>query len=197
MKVNLFSRRGGLSVLVLALLAGILLISCSSAAREIGGSVPAGNDASSSGNLASAPRPGHPAPEFTVQDINGKAISLSDFRGRPVLINFWTTWCPPCRAEMPDIEKVYQKYKDKSLVVLGISVGEDRETVAKYLEKGGFSWIFLVDQIGETFTMRYRGAAFPSSFFVDKDGIIQDVSIGALNEKGLETKLEKILPAGS
>ncbi len=193
-------RRGWRWVRALAplLLAGLLLGACSAAPREIGGSVPANfsGDASAAG-LPAAPRPGHPAPDFSLVDLDGKIVKLSDLRGKAVLINFWTTWCPPCRAEMPDIETVYQRYKGQGLMVLGVDVQEEQDAVAKYVQKGGFSWTFLLDQTGDVFFGKYRGAAFPTSFFVDKDGVVQDVSIGALNEKGLENKLAKILPTSA
>jgi thiol-disulfide isomerase/thioredoxin len=182
------------AMLALVVMAGLMLAACVPAPRELGGSVPAGTGSSAGADLPSAPRPGHPAPDFALVDIDGKIVKLSDLRGKPVLINFWTTWCPPCRAEMPDIETVYQRHKAEGLVVLGVDVQEERDTVSGYLQKGGFTWTFLLDQTGDTFFGKYRGAAFPSSFFVDRDGVVQDVSIGALNEKGLETKLAKVLP---
>lgn len=183
------------AVAVLAL-AGLLLSACAGAAREIGGSVPAGAGfVADATGLPPAPRPGHPAPDFSLLDLDGKTVKLSDLQGKAVLINFWTTWCPPCRAEMPDIDAVYQRHKDEGLVVLGVDVQEDKEAVSKYIQRGGFSYTFLLDSTGDVFFSKYRGAAFPSSFFVDRGGNIQDVSIGALNEKGLENKLAKILPA--
>ncbi|MCL4535788.1 MAG: TlpA family protein disulfide reductase [Bacteroidetes bacterium] len=186
------------AVLTALALAGLLLSACAGAAREIGGSVPAGAGlVADAAGLPPAPRPGHPAPDFTLQDMDGKNVKLSDLKGKPVLINFWTTWCPPCRAEMPDIETVYQRHKAEGLVVLGVDVQEDKDAVSKYVQRGGFSWTFLLDTSGEVFFNRYRGAAFPSSFFVDKEGVVQDVSIGALNEKGLENKLAKILSAAA
>jgi thiol-disulfide isomerase/thioredoxin len=180
---------------VLSVAVLLLLIACAGRPAEVGGSVPAGLDPGG-GQLAPAPRPGHPAPEVVLLDLKGAPVKLSSFRGKPVLINFWATWCPPCRAEMPDIETIWQRHKAEGLVVIGVDVGEDPETVSKYLEKGGFTWLMILDSGGEVFRDLYRGAAFPSSFFIDKDGIVQDVSIGALNEKGFETKLAKILPGG-
>jgi thiol-disulfide isomerase/thioredoxin len=78
---------------------------------------------------------GKPAPEFRVTDMHGKAISLAELKGKTVLLDFWTTWCPPCQADAPAIDKLNQKFGDKDLKVIGISMDEDRETVEKYLKK--------------------------------------------------------------
>jgi cytochrome c biogenesis protein CcmG, thiol:disulfide interchange protein DsbE len=196
---------GSMQIIALArkrtLLAGLVLLlalttlgaGCYGRTPDVGGSVPSGFEPSA-GQSGPAPRPGYAAPEITLKDLKGNTVKLSSFRGSPVLINFWTTWCPPCRAEMPDIEAVWQANKAAGLVVIGVDVGEDTDTITKYLEKGGFTWTILRDTEGDVFRDLYRGVAFPSSFFIDKDGIIRDVSIGALNQKGFETKLTKILP---
>jgi thiol-disulfide isomerase/thioredoxin len=182
------------SASVMLIMVALMLASTSCAGvSEVGGVVPSGQG----DQLPAAPRPGHPAPEIILLDLKGTPVKLSAFRGKPVVINFWATWCPPCRAEMPDIETVWQRHKDKGLVIIGVDVGEDPETVSKYVEKGGFTWLFILDSGGEVFRDLYKGAAFPSSFFVDSQGVIQDLSIGALNEKGFESKIAKILPSAS
>jgi cytochrome c biogenesis protein CcmG/thiol:disulfide interchange protein DsbE len=179
-------------IIVAVLLVPVLwLAACAAPAAPDPSSAPAG-----SGQLAPAPRPGHPAPEIILLDTKGQVVKLSSFKGKPVLINFWATWCPPCRAEMPDLERVWQRYKGEGLVVLGIDVGEDPVMVEKYVKEGGYTWLFLMDS-GEVFRDLYRGTAFPSSFFIDKDGIVQDLNIGALKESSLESKLSKILPTSS
>ncbi len=77
---------------------------------------------------------GNPAPDFTLADLDGNQVSLSDFRGKTVFINFWATWCPACREEMPEIEALYQQYKDKGVVVLGVDILETEGEVHQFVE---------------------------------------------------------------
>jgi len=138
-----------------------------------------------------APKIGYLAPDFQLKDYNGNLIKLSDFKGKPVIINFWATWCPPCRAEMPEIEAAYRKYKKDGLIVLGVDAREDEATIRKYVEDGGYSWQMPIDD-GETI-ITYRVVAFPTSFFVDKEGYVRATQVGGMDKKGLEERLAKIL----
>ena len=131
---------------------------------------------------------GEPAPDFTLVDLDGNQVSLSDFRGETVFINFWATWCAPCRAEMPEMEAVYQEYKDKGLVVIGVDIRETKEQVLQYIQEGGYSWIFVLDATGEV-TTNYRVTGIPTSFFIDREGIIQAVNVGAMTKRAMETNL--------
>ena len=95
------------------------------------------------------PEKGSPAIDFTLQDMSGTKVSLSDFRGKIVFINFWETWCPPCREEMPSMEKLYNKYKNDGLIMLAIA--GDREglkIVRPFVEKRGFTFPILLDNTG-------------------------------------------------
>ena len=133
-----------------------------------------------------------PAPDFTLKDLDGNTVRLSDFRGKVVFLNFWATWCPPCRAEMPDIEKVHRKYKDQDVVVLGIDLRESASTVRAFVEDGGYTWAFLLDTTGEVGSM-YRVSAIPTSYFVDKKGIIRAVTIGGMTAATMEAKLAQAM----
>ncbi len=84
--------------------------------------------------LEPAPEVGRLAPDFTLADLDGNQVSLSDFRGEAVFLNFWATWCPPCRAEMPEIEAIYQEYKNKDVVVIGVDIKETREEVLQFIQ---------------------------------------------------------------
>ncbi|MBN9392823.1 MAG: TlpA family protein disulfide reductase [Chloroflexi bacterium] len=139
-----------------------------------------------------APRIGYLAPDFELKDDHGSPVKLSDYKGKPVLINFWATWCPPCRAEMPEIEAAYRKYQSQGLVVLGIDAREDIPTVSKYVADGGYSWTMPMDYNGEIIAT-YGVAAFPTSFFVDRDGFIRATQVGGMDKRGLEDRLTKIL----
>ncbi len=142
--------------------------------------------------LTPAPEVGHPAPDFTLSDLDGNLVRLSDFQGKVVFINFWATWCPPCRAEMPEIEAVHQKYKDKGVVVLGVDISEPENTVRQYIQKGGFSWTIVLDSTGEV-ARDYQIAAIPTSFFLDREGIIRAVSVGAMTKRQMEAKLAEAM----
>ncbi len=137
-------------------------------------------------------RLGNLAPDFTLLDLEGNQVSLSDFRGETVFINFWATWCPPCRAEMPEIEAVYQEYKDKGVVVIGVDILEPEDVVRQFVEQGGYSWIFVLDTSGEV-AANYEIAAIPTSFFIDREGIIQAVNIGAMTKRAMEAKLAEAM----
>jgi peroxiredoxin len=131
---------------------------------------------------------GRPAPDFTLADLDGNQVSLSDFRGKTVFINFWATWCPPCREEMPAIEALYQQYEDKDVVVLGVDILETEGEVRQFVEEGGYSWTFVMDTTGEV-TNSYQVVAIPTSFFIDKEGIIRAVSVGAMTKGAMEARL--------
>ena len=133
-----------------------------------------------------------PAPDFTLKDLDGNTVRLSDFLGKVVFLNFWATWCPPCRNEMPDIEKVHWKYKDRDVVVLGIDLRENASTVRPFVEDGGYTWTFLLDTTGEVGSM-YSVSAIPTSYFVDRNGIIRAVVIGGMTGATMEAKLAQAM----
>jgi peroxiredoxin len=138
-----------------------------------------------------APKVGAQAPDFTLNDLNGQEVTLSDFRGQPVLINFWATWCPPCRIEKPFLEKAYEKHKGEGFVILGVNMRESEETVRAFVNESGTTFPVLLD--GSGFVIRlYKVYAAPTSFFVDKEGIIIDKHMGPLSQKGIEARLEKM-----
>jgi thiol-disulfide isomerase/thioredoxin len=120
---------------------------------------------------------------------------LSQFRGRPVWINFWATWCPPCRAENPDIQSVYDANKDQGLVVLAIDLGEDGDTVRNYASRVGLTFTIGLDQTTEVAAL-YRIVGIPTHFFVDRDGIIREWRIGGLSKKVMEKKVQEIMASG-
>ena len=135
---------------------------------------------------------GELAPDFTLIDLEGNQVSLSDFRGKTVFVNFWATWCPPCRAEMPEIEAVYQEYKDKGVVIIGVDIEETKEEVLQFVQQGGYSWTFVLDTTGEV-TANYKIQAIPTSFFIDREGIIRAMNVGALTKRTMEVQLSRAL----
>ena len=134
----------------------------------------------------------NPAPQFQFTNNSGQLISLSDLRGKPVLINFWATWCSPCRMEMPYIQQIYNEWQEKGLVLLAINIGESASRVAEFMRSQGFSFPVLLDPEGEI-AGQYGVRAIPTSFFIDKDGIIQDMKVGPFHSKAeIESGLSKL-----
>lgn len=121
---------------------------------------------------------GYLAPDFTLTSLDGQNISLSSLRGTPVLLNFWATWCPPCRQEMPHLQDFYERYKDQ-IALLGIDWGEDAETVKRFLERLGVSYPNLLDQRATVFVL-YRLTGIPTSFFIDREGYIRGMWLGPM-----------------
>ncbi len=140
-----------------------------------------------------APKIGQPAPAFRLLGLDGQPVELESFRGQPVWITFWASWCPPCRAEAPDIEAAYLRHQDAGLVVLAIDVGEGPGTVAGYVERTRLSFTIALDESTEV-AATYRLAGLPTHFFVDGDGILRDWKIGSMSPKEMERRLESILP---
>ncbi len=184
------SGRASLGLLVIALLGLLLTQGCGSTAQDITQERYPGPPPPT--KLPPAPEVGRLAPDFTLVDLDGNQVTLSDFRGKTVFINFWATWCPPCRAEMPEIEAVYQEYKDRGVVVIGVDIQEPEGVVRQYVERGGFSWTFVLDTSGEV-AVKYKVAAIPTSLFIDREGVIQAVNIGAMTKRAMENKLDEAM----
>lgn len=139
-----------------------------------------------------APRVDKPAPDFRVTTLDGQVFQLSDFRGRPVWISFWATWCPPCRAENPDIQAVYEANRDQGLVIIALSIGEGTDTVRDYVARTGLTYTIGLDQ-GTDIAAQYRIVGIPTHFFVDRDGIIREWRIGSMSEGTMQKKVAKIM----
>jgi peroxiredoxin len=146
--------------------------------------------------LAPAPQAGFPAPDFTLTTLDGETVTLSALRGRPVLINFWATWCPPCRAELPAIQSAYDRYADQGLVVLAVDMAEPPQTVAAFAEEFGLRFPIPLDRDGQV-AAQYRVRAIPTSFFVDREGVIRSVFIGPMNGPLIDNRLAQILREGT
>jgi thiol-disulfide isomerase/thioredoxin len=131
-----------------------------------------------------------PAPDFQLESLDGSSIKLADLRGRPVLINFWATWCGPCQQEMPLIEQYYQKYK-ADLVVLAVNSDEPESDVQAYITNLDLNFTVLLDP-GYKVEDLYRVRAFPTTFFVDKSGTIRYQHIGVLDQGQLVQYLAQL-----
>ena len=126
-------------------------------------------------------QPGLEVPDFAFPDINGQEVSLSAQRGKVVLVNVWATWCPPCRREMPSMQRLYEKFKGKNFEILAVSIdSEEREAVAPFMRKMNLTFPALLDP-GETIRSLYGITGVPESFIIDKQGILVKKIIGPIN----------------
>ncbi len=155
-------------------------------------SVPA---SATTGGLIPSPREGFQAPDFTLDLLDGGQVTLSELRGKAVVINLWASWCPPCRDEMPAIQDVYERNRDRGLEVLAINTTyQDREKdAAAFVQEFNLTFPIPLDRTGEV-ARQYQLRALPSTFFVDRDGVIQKVVIGGpMSETTIQTAVEQIL----
>ena len=134
------------------------------------------------------------APDFTVYDYDGKPVKLSDMRGKPVVINFWASWCPPCKAEMPDFEEMYKKYGDEIVFMMVNMTDGDRETVElakKHVENNKFTFpVYFDTEMSAAYT--YYVTSLPATYFIDADGNLITHAIGMINAATLERGIEFI-----
>jgi peroxiredoxin len=136
---------------------------------------------------------GNRAPDFTLEALDGSKVALRDYRGKVVLINFWATWCPPCRAEIPEIEAAFEARQADGFEVLGINVEESRETIAPFVDEFEMSYPVLLDESGRLL-QTYRAMGLPMSVIVDQDGVIQARHVGFLTAADLDRYLGELLP---
>jgi len=114
---------------------------------------------------------GKPAPELNLTDIQGKPITLSAFKGKTVLLDFWTTWCPPCRADAPALDKLYRKYGEQDLMIVGISVSEERKIVEQFLKEHPHSFPIALTTENEL-PSAYQIGVFPTYIVIERDGTV-------------------------
>ena len=135
------------------------------------------------------------APNFQLEDTRGNKVSLADLRGKVVLINFWATWCPPCKAEMPAFEQTYKDYTDEGFVILAVNaIQQDSvEAIDSFRAANGLTFPILLDTNGDI-NRAYQVRSLPTSFFVGKDGIISEVVIGGpMAEALIRSRIEELI----
>lgn len=137
---------------------------------------------------------GYPAPNFTLPDLNGKKVVLKNVtsRNKITLINFWATWCPPCRAEIPELNKFYRKYSANGVTILAVSIQEQPKTVKSFAQKNGMKFPVLTDTKGKTGNL-YQVFSMPNTFILDRKGTIRAIVKGSTNLAALEQKVQPLL----
>lgn len=136
----------------------------------------------------------YPAPDFTVYTLDGEAAKLSDFRGKPVVINFWATWCPPCREELPGFESAWQQYGDKAVFLMVECGGEAAAEVADFMAEEGYTFPVYVDSDGSG-AAAYGINAIPVTALVDGEGNLFAYQVGAVEEDSLRAAIDMLLNA--
>ena len=148
-------------------------------------------DPADSSALAIAPMPGAMAPDFTLTTIEGEQITLSELRGRPIIVNFWATWCGPCRQETPHFQAFYEQHQDQ-VVMLGINQRESLEQINQFSDEFGMTYPILLDQQGAVYS-DYQVFGLPTTWFVIPDGVLISVAPGGVSAAYLEAQLAQYL----
>ncbi|MBI3600698.1 MAG: TlpA family protein disulfide reductase [Nitrospinae bacterium] len=147
---------------------------------------------SSPESTSTKPQTSKPASDFALKDITGKEVKLGSLKGKAVMVNFWATWCYPCREEIPDLQKSYEENKDKGFIILGVNIKENESKVSKFAEDYKITYPVLLDIDGSV-SNKYQVFGVPMSFFIDKNGIIKDSFVGMMTKEDIAKRLEAIL----
>lgn len=135
---------------------------------------------------------GRPLSDFSLTDLNGETVRLSDFQGQVVLVNAWATWCPPCVAEMPDLQAYYQAHQDENFVILGINAGDTFRAAFEFASQKGITFPILLDP--EVSLLTNLGIhSFPTSILVGADGVVKNIHVGMYTAEDLETDISPYL----
>ncbi len=188
------SRRGARAVPRIALrtvvlgLAAVLAASCGNLAANGGGSSPGASVIEVTGHGVN-----QPAPPFTLKDLQGRTVSLADYRGRPVLVNFWASWCGPCQQEFPQFVAARTAHAAQGLEVLGVIYKDSTDAALRFMKDHGAEWPGLVDPGGSVATAYGVNIGIPVTFFIDRAGIVRAVSYGPPPQEALDADLARIL----
>lgn len=134
-----------------------------------------------------------PAPDIALRDLDGREVRLADYRGRPVIVNFWASWCLPCREEFPLLKAARERYAEEGLAILGVIFDDDPEAARRYMARAGATWPALVDP-DELVATAYKVNVPPLSFFVDPEGIVRSIAYGPPPSGTIDDRIAAILP---
>ena len=132
------------------------------------------------------------APDFTLETLEGEKVSMKDLKGSPVFLNFWASWCRPCREEMPDVEKIHQAYGKKGLKVYAINAREDKETIENFKKSMGMGAPILLDTTGDVMKL-YKIFGLPVSYFIDKEGKVAASIMGKMAYEDMDIQVNGVL----
>ncbi|MBK8985519.1 MAG: TlpA family protein disulfide reductase [Chloroflexi bacterium] len=141
--------------------------------------------------LTEAPIVGHLAPDFTLPTVLGETHTLSAYRGQPVVLNFWASWCGPCRVEMPFFTRAQMKFNGRA-TILGVNQGESLTTVRDFATRQAIGYPLLVDDDNDV-NLRYTINSLPTTIFVDADGVVREVIVGVVSQAVLEDRISSLL----
>jgi peroxiredoxin len=127
------------------------------------------------------------APDFTLNDLSGKKVTLSQFRGKVVILNFWSIWCGPCLAEMPSLNKLYLEFKDRGLVVMAVAEDPAEKPLRSYIQEKGIAFTILMDKDKKVY-FKYSLFGIPVTFLIDKKGVIAEKFIGERDWSSLDMR---------
>ncbi|HET9659587.1 MAG TPA: redoxin domain-containing protein [Thermomicrobiales bacterium] len=176
-------------LLGLGVAVGILLL-----AWYIAGRAGLGDLGNAGVNSNLLPKVGEEAPDFVAISPEGQVVHLSDFRGQPVWLNFWGSWCPPCRAEMPDIQSAYQELQPQGLTLLAVSLGDKPSEAMNFAELNGVTFDILLDPDRSLTSPTYPIYNFPTHIFIDKDGIVRKIVLSEMSTEQAVAAAQSILP---
>ena len=144
--------------------------------------------------IEAMPKVGSPAPDFTLSTLSGGSVTLSQLRGHPLIINFWASWCVPCRAEAPELQSAYEQFHAQGLVVLGVNdaVSDSRDNAAKFVAEFHLGYPIPLDNDGKV-SDAYHVPGIPTTFFVDAHGVIRQVIMGQLSPTDLQQSIAMIM----
>jgi peroxiredoxin len=138
-----------------------------------------------------APIVGEPAPDFAATDVDGKAVRISDLKGKVVWLTFGASWCQPCRAENPDIKATYDAFRDRGVVVVQVYISEDPASIVDYASRIGLAYTKVADTTDQIST-NYRILGIPAHFFIDREGILRQMKVGTLDAATMQSILTEL-----
>ena len=173
-------------LMVLSLVAGILWTVASRVPSAVGAPM----------SSSPSPREGFLAPDFTLDSLDGNKVTLSELRGKVLVVNFWATWCLPCREETPALEKSYEQYKASGVIILGVNMTNQDvvSEVESFVQEFRLTYPILLDRDGSVSNTLYQVRGLPTTFFVNREGVIRTVLVGGpMSETFIRSKIEALL----